>query len=149
MQSRFQNGGLWVSLGLTAVSLLTHLGIHNIPVGIDIFIMGVVLIFATLGVVSNPKDGLWYFSPNTPWSTRLHDGKMWAGLIAIFATLVAQIIKWFNLMPMDFDLTAVLMTFLSIMQAVGVINGQLLLPAGVNEATTPAPPAYIGEGEAL
>jgi uncharacterized membrane protein len=124
-QSRFQNGGLWVSLILLAITLLVQMGLgYVIPVGIDVFMVGVVTICAFLGVVSNPKDGKWFWSPNTPWSVRLRDYKTWVGIIAILAALVAQILKWFNLMPLPFDMMAVLMTFLTILQSVGVINGE-------------------------
>ena len=135
MNSRFANGGLWVSIIALCILLLTQMGLGNIiPTGVDTFMVGVVTIFSFLGVVSNPKDGTWYWSINTPWSTRLRDYKMWVGIIAILAALVMQIIKWFNLMPMPFDLTAVLMTFLTIMQAVGVINGQWVDPQNSKDA---------------
>jgi uncharacterized membrane protein len=133
-QSRFQNGGLWVSLILLAILLLTQMGFgYAIPVGIDVFMVGVVTIFAFLGVVSNPKDGEWFWSPNTPWTDRLRDYKTWVGILAILAALVAQILKWFNLMPLPFDIQAVLMTFLSILQSVGVINGQPVVTAAEEE----------------
>lgn len=125
MNSRFSNGGLWVAVIGLCILLLTQMGLGDIiPPGVDVVLVGVVTIFSFLGVVSNPKDGTWYWSQNTPWSTRLRDFKMWVGIIAILAALVAQILKWFNALPLPFDMYSVLMTFLTILQAVGVLNGQ-------------------------
>lgn len=124
-QSRFRNGGLWVSLVVMILLLLAHLGLGQyIPAGVDAVATGAVTLLAFLGVVSNPKDGSWYWSKNTPWSTRLRDYKMWVGIAAVLAALVLQILKWFSVAYLPFDVNATILVFLNILQAVGVINGQ-------------------------
>jgi uncharacterized membrane protein len=107
--------------------LLTQLGLGNIiPTGVDVFATGVVTVFAILGIISNPKDGKWYFSPHTPWKTRLRSAEMWVSLAAILVELIRQILKWCNVVNLPFNLSACIMTFLSIMQATGVISGSIV-----------------------
>lgn len=140
-QSRFKSGALWLSLFFLTVMLLTSMGLgFTIPVGLDVVFTCGVGVLTFLGIVTNTKDGKWYWSPNTPWSVRLRSPAMWIGIIGLLMAMIVQILKWFNVWPLPFDLKACLMTFLAILQATGVIDGSPVVQLSPED---PQAPAYL------
>lgn len=123
--SKWRNGGMILSLFFIIIQVICSIGLGSIvpPFTAAVFLC-IVDVVVLLGVWSNPKDGKFYRSPNTPWGIRLEDHTLWVAVIALIVTTASSLIDYFHWAPLSFDLKLTLTLILSLFETAGVVKSQ-------------------------